>query len=87
MVELLQGIKSAKQEECITELLDGIPAIEVNSATWVSAGMLACSQRRKGLTLPLTDIAIATVAIEHNLSVFTVDRHFEEIPGIVIYKE
>ncbi|MDP2156105.1 MAG: PIN domain-containing protein [Nitrospirota bacterium] len=85
MAELLQGIKSAKEEGYVTELLDGIPAIEVNSATWVHAARLACSLRRKGLTLPLTDVAIATVAIEHKFSVFTLDKHFEQIPGVVIY--
>ncbi len=85
MAELLQGIKSAKEQGYVTELLDGIPAVEVNSATWINAGRLACSLRRKGLTLPLTDIAIATVAIEHNLSVFTLDKHFEQIPGVMIY--
>ena len=52
----------------------------------MKAGKLSCSLRRKGVTLPLTDIAIAVLAIEHNLSIFTLDKHFEQIPGVKLHK-
>ncbi|MBI4690333.1 MAG: hypothetical protein HY754_08725 [Nitrospirae bacterium] len=42
--------------------------------------------RRNGINLPLTDVAIAALSIEHNLKVFTLDKHFEQIPGVRIYK-
>jgi hypothetical protein len=42
--------------------------------------------RRKGINLPLTDIAIATLAIEYQFSLFTLDKHFDQIPGVKIYK-
>lgn len=86
MAELLQGARSAKEEEYVAELLNGIPAVEVTAALWTKAGRLSCSLRRKGITLPLSDIAIATVAIEHNLSVFTLDGHFDDIPGVKLHK-
>jgi predicted nucleic acid-binding protein len=28
---------------------------------------------------------IATIAIEHNLQIFTLDKHFKQIPGVKIY--
>ncbi len=86
MAELLQGARTEKEEVYVVALLEGIPVVEVTAAVWTKAGRLSCSLRRKGITLPLSDIAIATVAIEHNLSVFTLDRHFDDIPGVKRHK-
>lgn len=41
--------------------------------------------RQNGMTLPYSDIFVATVAKEHNLSVFTLDKHFETIPDLQLY--
>ncbi|WP_190303239.1 MULTISPECIES: PIN domain-containing protein [Methylomonas] len=42
--------------------------------------MLAQQLRAKGLTLPLTDILIATVAQRHGITVLTLDKHFQHLP-------
>ena len=86
IAELLQGVKSSNEETCVCNLVDGIPVIELNSGLWLKAGKLSCSLRRKGITLPLTDIAIATLSIENNLSIFTLDKHFEQVPGVILYR-
>ena len=86
MAELLQGARTAKEEAYATELMDAIPALEVTSALWMKTGRLACSLRRKGKTPPLSDIAISVLAMEHNLSVFSLDGHFQKIPGLTLYK-
>jgi hypothetical protein len=86
IAELLQGIKNPKEEHIISELLTGIAILEADTAMWIQAGKLSASLRRKGVSLPLTDIAVAALAIENNLSVFTLDKHFEQIPGVRIYK-
>lgn len=84
--ELLQGVRSSQEEQHVSELIDGIPSIELNTAAWLKAGRLACSLRREGITLPLTDVAIAALSIEHDLSIFTLDKHFEQIPGVKLFK-
>jgi predicted nucleic acid-binding protein len=86
MAELLQSVKSAGEEIYVAELLDAIPVIEITAALWIKAGRLSSSLRRKGVTLPLTDIAIAVVAMEHGLSLFTLDAHFRDIPGVKLHK-
>lgn len=86
MAELLQGARTATEEAYVVALLEGIPSIEVTSALWMNAGRLSCSLRRKGMTLPLSDIAIAVLSIEHNLSIFTLDGHFTQIPGVKLHK-
>jgi hypothetical protein len=86
MAELLQGARTAKEEAYVVELLEGIPAVDVTLPLWMKTGRLSCSLRRNGVTLPLSDISIAVIAIEHKLSVFTLDRHFADIPGVKLHK-
>ena len=86
IAELLQGIKNPKEEQIIAEMLTGLKIFEADTALWIKAGRLSASLRRKGISLPLTDVVIASLAIEHNLSVFTLDNHFMQIPGVTIYK-
>ena len=86
MAELLQGARNAAEESFIAELLNGIPTIEITSAHWMKAGRLSCSLRRKGITVPLSDLAIAATAMEHNLQIFTLDNHFKQIPGVNLYR-
>ncbi|HOV89751.1 MAG TPA: hypothetical protein PKW07_03470 [Syntrophorhabdaceae bacterium] len=47
---------------------------------------MSCSLRRKGISLQLTDIAIAAIALEYNLPIFTIDKPFDNIPGINLYR-
>ena len=84
--ELLQGIKSDKEKSIILNAISELPYIEMDSSLWQKSAMLAASLRRKGITLPLSDVIIASISLEHNLSIFTLDKHFDDIPGITIYK-
>jgi predicted nucleic acid-binding protein len=45
----------------------------------MKAGNLAAQLRAKGLTLPLTDVLIATVALRNQVSVLTIDKHFHHL--------
>ncbi|MBE0426428.1 MAG: PIN domain-containing protein [Nitrospirae bacterium] len=86
IAELLQGLKYFKEEQYLTELITAVNVLEITTDLWIEAGKLSLSLRRKGINLPLTDIAIAALVIEHNLSIFTLDTHFEQIPGVRVYK-
>ncbi len=86
IAELLQGMKGLREEERIADLLTAVSPVELTTDLWVKAGKTSLSLRRKGVNLPLTDIAIATLAIENDLSIFTSDKHFEKIPGVKIHK-
>jgi predicted nucleic acid-binding protein len=62
MAELLQSTRNTREEAYVTELIEAIPAVEITTALWVKAGKLSCLLRRKGILLPLSDIAIAACA-------------------------
>jgi len=82
IAELIQGIKNNKDKEAVLGGIDAVPYIEFTYEDWLLAGDLSNELRKKGLTIPLTDIATAAVAINNNMSVFTLDKHFEHIPGV-----
>jgi hypothetical protein len=86
IAELLQGLKNLKEEKYLTELITAVNILEITTNLWIETGNISLSLRRKGINLPLTDIAIASLAIEHNLQIFTLDKHFEQIPGVRVYK-
>ena len=77
IAELLQGVKSKKEEYKISVLSEAVEILEVPTDIWFKGGKISSSLRRKGINLPITDVAISALAIEHNLSVFTLDKHFE----------
>ncbi|MCX5811157.1 MAG: PIN domain-containing protein [Proteobacteria bacterium] len=86
LFELMQGIKSETEKSTILDAISELPYIEMNSNLWQKSAALSASLRKKGITLPLSDIFIAAIALEHNLLIFTLDKHFESIPGISLYK-
>jgi predicted nucleic acid-binding protein len=86
LCELVQGAKSEAEKTRIISQLTNLHYVEMSVGLWQRAGEVAMSLKRKGLSLPVSDILLAAVAIEHNLSVFTLDKHFESIPGIRLYK-
>ena len=49
---------------------------------WIKVGDLSFRLRKNGITIPLTDIAIASTAMDNNLMLVTRDRHFQQIPGL-----
>ena len=84
--ELTQGVKSDAEKAKIINALSNLKCMEMSKHLWQKAGDISGLLRKNGLNIPLSDILIASIAIEHNLSVFTIDGHFEKIPGLNIYK-
>ena len=86
LFELVQGTKTDYEKSTITGILSNLKYVEMTQFFWQKAGELSGSLKRKGLNLPLSDIIVASIAIEHNLKIFTLDKHFEQIPGVKTYK-
>lgn len=85
LYELAQGMKSDKEKNAVMDALNSLEYIETSRDLWIKAGELSSALRREGKTIPFSDILIAAIAIENNLSILTFDKHFEEIKGMKIY--
>ncbi len=85
LAELLQGCRTQDERRELKEVLPALPYLEATQSTWVKAGEISSTLLRKGVTLPLTDLIIAAIAIEHSCSVYSLDIHFPQIPGLLLY--
>ena len=85
IAELMQGIKKTNEEEQIKYLLTGVSILEISTPLWFKVGRLSSSLRRKGINIPLTDTAIAILALEYDLVLFTLDSHFKQIPNLKLH--
>ena len=85
LAELLAGVRDAEDRRQLQEALAGLDYLETREQTWRRAGELAAELRSKGRTLPMSDLIVAALAIEHGLTVLTADSHFRHIPGVRLY--
>jgi hypothetical protein len=85
LTELLQGAKIEKEFESILESMSALPFLETTLNTWIQAGRISFALRKKGITIPTTDLIIANLSLENNCKIFTLDLHFNKIPRINIY--
>ena len=86
LYELLQGIRNPGEDVQVRAAFDALVMLEVTAKTWVGAAKLSAELRKKGITLPMSDIIIAAVALEHNVTIMTVDQHFQQVPGLLLVK-
>lgn len=85
LAEIFQGIKSPDEAGTVKKNLESLPFIEMQKEVWQLAGETSASLRKKGITIPLSDIMIGITAIKKGHEIFTVDKHFEKIPDITLY--
>lgn len=85
LAELLAGVRNREDREQLQEALAGLDYLEMQEQTWRLAGELAAELRSKGRTVPMSDLVVAALAIEHGFSVLTLDSHFRRIPGVRLY--
>ncbi len=87
--ELLFGFKNGSREQEMREELEvflDAPRVQIHYIDETTAEFYAdiltllC---KKGKPIPTNDIWIAAVAFQHGLKLFSKDRHFDNIPGLI----
>lgn len=77
--ELLVGARGNKESKLVENVLNNLSYLETGRDFYSYCGYLGNDFRRKGITLPFSDIMIAAHAKRNNLIIFTRDKHFEKI--------
>lgn len=85
LAELIQGCRTSREADTIISQLAGLRFLETTFSSWKRGGELSFALRRKGVTLPLSDLIIAALAFEHHCQVYTRDPHFELVPGLALH--
>ncbi|MFH0726374.1 MAG: type II toxin-antitoxin system VapC family toxin [Pseudomonadota bacterium] len=83
------GARETKNREDLNFFLDS-PRVVVHSIDEGSADFYASilnSLKVAGTPIPTNDIWIAAVAFQHGYKIFSKDKHFDLIPGLVQLRE
>jgi predicted nucleic acid-binding protein len=79
LAELLSGISNEKDRDFLEESFLGLPFLETTRDIFATAGKMGAILRKKGTTMPLSDLLIAALAKTHTLTVLTLDNHFQTL--------
>jgi predicted nucleic acid-binding protein len=83
IAELIQGAKSEKEISVIESFVEAFTIIDQTDNTWLKAGRLSFSLKKKGLTVNLVDCYIAALAVDHDCTIFSLDEHFQLIGRVI----
>jgi len=76
IAELLCGAKTPTNYEELKIDIEGIHYLNTPENIWLKAAQMSFDLRKKGISIPLTDILIACIAIDNNCSLLHLDKHF-----------
>lgn len=89
--EVLHGSRNPKDRAALIVLLNQFVQVGTPETTWDLTGDNLCLLRTNGLTIPLADVLLATVAIVHDIELWTRDAHFSLvqrlIPALKLFQE
>jgi predicted nucleic acid-binding protein len=85
LAELLQGCRTESERNSLSDGLTALPYYEVTRSTWSHAGDLSAQLLRRGVTVPLSDLVIAALALERECHMYSLDTHFRKIRGLRLY--
>ena len=79
VAELFAGVRSAKDESKLRNALADFQRLSIADAVWEPSGRNQAHLSAKGITVPLIDTALAAIAIESDIELWTYDSHFAMI--------
>lgn len=81
--ELLHGAVSAKDFANITTMLEAFDEFNLEISDWQILGDNLYNLRKKGISIPFSDIIIATIVLNHGIPIWTGDKHFLLIQSVL----
>jgi len=85
LAEILQRIKIPEEANLVRQSLERLPYLEMTRNVWEKAGEISASLRTKGITIPLSELIIAALALSEDQQIFTIDPHFKEVRGLRLH--
>ena len=76
ILELSYGAKNQKEFKELKEEMKSLIYLEANDKIWDKASSTAFHARKKGITVPSTDILISALASENDCTLIHSDKHF-----------
>jgi len=83
-LEVLRGMKNPRERDAMAAFFDVLCHVLTDNKLWEQATELGWKLDRLGRTIPAQDILIAACALRAGVPVLTADKHFENIPGLMV---
>lgn len=83
IAELFAGVRSAKDEAKLQTALYDFLSLPIPDTVWEGIGRNQSQLSAKGVTVPLIDTGLATIAIDNDIELWTYDSHFTLIQGVL----
>lgn len=80
--EVLIGARTEREADDILYYLGSLHELPAPPRVWQRAATLGRELRRKGLTMALTDLSVAVVAMHHGVPLVHMDRDYIEIAQV-----
>jgi len=85
-LEILGGTKTESEFRRLKRRLDALDSVDLDTSLWEESYDLAFKLRRKGITVPDTDILLAACALKIVSTVVHADAHFDLMAGHISLK-
>lgn len=82
-LELWNGARGDQEAAVLAEMEEEVVSLDIGPAVWDDAVVLARSARKKGVTVPVTDLLVAACAHRHGVSLEHNDSHFPLIDTLL----
>lgn len=82
-LELWNGIGGDAERKWLLELEQSLETVPTDDQVWVEARRLARETRRRGLSIPASDLLIAACSRVHDLEILHRDKHFDSLASVV----
>lgn len=82
LTEVLQGSRSDSDFELLVDALSNLSFLESTQQMWEEAGKLNYLLKLEGRVLAMSDLMIATLALEHDIPVYSLNGDFDRVPGL-----
>lgn len=83
IAEVLHGARDEEDYLRIMDSLDGFLKVEIREEDWVQTGRNLHLLKKAGRMVPFQDVVLATLAVCHDLELWTNDKHFQQIRQVL----
>lgn len=80
ILELWNGTRGENEQSKLRRITETLDCVPNTQTVWTTANSLATACRKRGVTVPATDLLVAATVRVHGLDLLEADRHFGMIP-------
>jgi predicted nucleic acid-binding protein len=80
--ELIHGTRDETQIKDVVNALSNFNRIKIEDSLWSEVGILLHKLKKNGVSVPFQDAVICVLALQHNLTIWSKDKHFKMIQKV-----